>query len=111
MKRMFDFRENFKTQGKMQKQGTEISREDFEKHFKKTKEKITFTFGGWDGKSYEGQTRTGCIYRTDIEGYEDAKFIKVGKGVHFVDDNYDVLETATGKTHKGTWWALDVARA
>lgn len=29
---------------------TSISREDFERCFHKTKEKIRFTFGGWDGK-------------------------------------------------------------
>ena len=28
---------------------TAILREDFEAFFTKTKEKVTFTFGGWDG--------------------------------------------------------------
>lgn len=32
------------------------------KTFEKTNEKITFTFGGWDGKSYNGETRTSNVY-------------------------------------------------
>ena len=31
---------------------TAITREDFEKHFTKTREKVRFTFNGWDGASY-----------------------------------------------------------
>jgi hypothetical protein len=30
---------------------TAILREDFERHFTKTKEKVTFTFNGWDGNN------------------------------------------------------------
>ena len=58
---------------------TSITREAFEAHFTKTKESIRFTFNGWDGKSYDGEARNARVYRTDIEGFEDVKLIKVGK--------------------------------
>ncbi len=41
-----------------------ISRADFEACFTKTAESIEFTFGGWDGKSYGGETRKARILRT-----------------------------------------------
>ena len=41
---------------------TAISREDFEAFFTKTKEKVTFTFNGWDGKSYDGESRRASVY-------------------------------------------------
>lgn len=31
-------------------------------NFVETKEKVTFTFGGWDGKSYNGETRTQNVF-------------------------------------------------
>ena len=34
---------------------TAITRKDFEKHFTKTREKVRFTFNGWDGASYHGE--------------------------------------------------------
>ena len=36
---------------------TTITRAEFEAHFTKTRETVTFTFGGWDGKSYDGESR------------------------------------------------------
>ena len=60
---------------------TAITREDFESFFTKTKEKVTFTFGGWDGKSYDGESRRATVYRTTVKGYEDVRLIKVGKGL------------------------------
>ncbi len=67
---------------------TAITREDFETFFTKTKEKVTFTFNGWDGKSYDGESRTATVYRTTIEG----------------------LEKATGEYHKRASWLVDVKR-
>ncbi len=32
---------------------TAISREDFEQHFTKTREKVRFTFNGWDGNNVQ----------------------------------------------------------
>ena len=36
---------------------TTITRSEFEARFTKTRETVTFTFGGWDGKSYDGESR------------------------------------------------------
>ena len=85
---------------------TAISREDFESHFCKTAERITFTFNGWDGES-----RNGYVYRTTIEGYEDVRFIKVGKHLCYIDEDSYIIEKATGITHKEAEWLVDVKRA
>ena len=95
---------------KTQKYGTEISRADFEKTFYKTKERIEFTFGGWDGKSYDGESRGARIYRTKVDGLEHMRFVKVGRGLHMVRENSYLLEKATGKYHKKVCWIIDVAR-
>ncbi len=90
---------------------TAITREDFESLFCKTAERITFTFNGWDGKSYNGEIRTARVYRTTVEGYEDVRFIKVGKGLHYIDEDSDITEKATGIAHKEAEWLVDVKRA
>ena len=90
---------------------TSITREAFEAHFTKTKESIRFTFNGWDGKSYDGESRSAGVYRTDIEGYGDAKFIKVGKHLCYIDEESLVLEKATGEKHPEAEWLVEVLRA
>ena len=90
---------------------TAILREDFERFFTKTKEKVTFTFNGWDGKSYDGESRSARVYRTDLEGYENARFVKVGKHLHYIDEDSSVLEKATGEYHKEAEWLVDVLKA
>lgn len=90
---------------------TAITREDFESLFCKTAERITFTFNGWDGKSYDGESRSAKVYRTDLEGYEDARFVKVGKHLHYIDEDSSVLEKATGEYHKEAEWLVDVLKA
>ena len=87
---------------------TAITREDFEKYFTKTREKVRFTFHGWDGKSYDGESRNASVYRTNIQGYEDARFVKVGKGLHYIDEESMVLEKATGEKHPEASWLVDV---
>ena len=89
---------------------TAITREDFENFFTKTKEKVTFTFGGWDGKSYDGESRRATVYRTTVKGYEDVRLIKVGKGLHYIEEDTEVLEKATGEYHKRASWLVDVSR-
>lgn len=89
---------------------TAISREDFEANFHRTAERVTFSFNGWDGKSYDGETRTARVYRTTIKGYEDVRFIKVGKHLCYIDENSDILEKATGITHKEAEWLIEVQR-
>ncbi len=90
---------------------TAITREDFESLFCKTAERITFTFNGWDGKSYNGESRTARVYRTTVEGYEDVRFIKVGKGLHYIDEDSAVVEKATGERHPEAEWLVDVKKA
>ena len=90
---------------------TAISREDFENLFFKTVEHITFTFNGWDGKSYNGESRTACVYRTTMEGYEGVRFIKVGKHLHYIDEDSSVTEKTTGIAHKEAEWLIDIKRA
>ena len=106
MKSISEFRSYFE----LREFGTAITREDFEAHFRATKEKVTFTFNGWDGKSYDGESRTARIYRTNWEGCEDARFIKVGKGLHLIDEDSRVLEKATGEYHPEADWVLDILR-
>lgn len=94
----------------LQKNHTAITRKDFETHFTKTAESIRFTFNGWDGKSYNGESRNARVYRTDIPGYETARFVKVGKGLHYIDEDSRILEKATGEYHKETEWLVDILR-
>ena len=107
MKNIYTLRNAFK----LKNYSTAISRDDFETHFAKTKERIEFTFNGWDGRSYDGESRRAYIYRTDIEGYEDMRFIKVGKGLHYIDEDSSVLEKATGVYHKEAEWLVDILKA
>ena len=84
-----------------------ITKNDFEKLFVKTKEKIQFTFNGWDGKSYDGETRTASVLKTNIKGLENIKFIKVGKGIHYIGDRM-VLDKTTGTKNPEANWFVDV---
>ena len=70
---------------------TSITREAFEAHFFKTRESIRFTFNGWDGKSYDGESRNAKVIRTNLPGYEDEK--------------------ATGEQHPEASWLVEVERA
>lgn len=92
------------------KYNTAITREDFEAHFQPTKEKVVFTFQGWDGKSYDGESRKATVYRTDVKGYEGIRFIKVGKSIHYIEEDCMVMELATGVSHPRASWLVDVMR-
>ena len=107
MKNIYSLRNEFT----LREYNTAIAREDFEKHFTKTREKIRFTFGGWDGKSYDGESRSASVYRTDIRGYEDARFIKVGKHLHYIMEDEMRIEKATGEAHPEASWLVDVLTA
>ena len=89
---------------------TAISRADFEASFTKTDESIEFTFGGWDGKSYDGETRLATVYHSSVTGWSGLRFVKVGKGIHYVIEDSSVLEIATGECHKTVGWVADVMR-
>ena len=90
---------------------TAITREDFEAFFTKTKEKVTFTFNGWDGKSYDGESRRATVYRTSIKGFEDVRLIKVGKSLHYIMEDEMRVEKATGESHPEASWLVDVKKA
>ena len=90
---------------------TAITREEFEAHFTKTRESIRFTFNGWDGKSYDGESRNARVYRTDLPGYEEVKLIKVGKHLCYIDEESLVTEKATGEKHPKAEWLVEVERA
>ena len=90
---------------------TSITREDFEAHFTKTKESIRFTFNGWDGKSYDGESRIGRVYRTNHPGYEEVRLIKVGKHLCYIDEDRMITEKATGEHHPEASWLVEVERA
>ena len=102
MKNLYQMRNAFS----LREYNTAITRADFEAHFTKTRESIRFTFNGWDGES-----RKATVYRTDIEGYEDARFVKVGKHLHYIDEDSSILEKATGEYHKEAEWLVDVLKA
>lgn len=106
MKNLYQMRSAFS----LREYNTAITRADFEAHFTKTRESVRFTFNGWDGKSYDGESRIAKVYRTDLEGYEDARFIKVGKHLHYIDEDGSVLEKATGEYHKEAEWLVDVLK-
>lgn len=90
---------------------TSITRKEFEEFFTKTKEAICFTFNGWDGKSYDGESRNARVYRTSIPGYEEVRFIKVGKALCYIDEESKIIEKATGEAHPEAGWIMDVERA
>ena len=89
---------------------TAITREEFETHFYKTAERVTFTFNGWDGKSYDGESRTARVIRTRIAGYETVRFIKVGNHLCYIDEENLVTEKATGEKHPEAEWLVEVLR-
>ena len=106
MKNAYELRTHFF----LEDYNTAILREDFERFFTKTKEKVTFTFNGWDGKSYDGESRTARVYRTTVKGYEDVRFIKVGKHLCYIDEDSEIIEKATGVAHKEAEWLVEVQR-
>ena len=90
---------------------TTITRSEFEARFTKTREKVRFTFNGWDGKSYDGESRSASVYRTNVPGYESIRFIKVGKHLHYIMEDLMKVEKATGEAHPEVSWLVDVERA
>ena len=69
---IYQMRETFE----LKEYNTAITRADFEAHFTKTAESVQFTFNGWDGKSYDGESRKARVYRTSIKGYEKEETIE-----------------------------------
>ena len=111
MKNAFDLRDGFRSTLNTFDGHTKISQIDFAAHFRKTDERVVFTFDGWDGKSYDGETRRARVLRCDIDGFTKTQFIKVGMGVHAIIEGSSVIEKATGEAHPTVFWVIDVARA
>jgi hypothetical protein len=79
--------------------------------FIKTKEKMEVTFDGWDGKSYDGETRKMAVWTHPRFG--DKKFVNLARvggferidGTHYSIDAFFeitdemVIEKATGIAH------------
>ena len=107
MKNAYELRTHFF----LEDYNTAILRKDFERFFTKTKEKVTFTFNGWDGKSYDGESRRATVSRTSIKGFEDVRLVKVGKGLHYIDEDRMITEKATGESHPEASWLVNVKRA
>ena len=107
MKNIYQMRNEFT----LREYNTAITREDFERSFTKTHDKVRFTFQGWDGKSYDGESRNASVYRTAIKGFEDVRFTKVGKHVHYIEEDHMVVEKATGEAHPTASWLVDVLPA
>ena len=108
MKNAYEIRKHFGTIGDY---NTSIARDEFEQLFHKTEEKVAFTIGGWDGKSYDGESRTSRVYRTSYPGFEEIRFIKVGKHLHNIDEDDFRIEKATGESHPTASWVIDVRKA
>ena len=106
MMKAWQIRENFELIDRIA-----ISRRTFEELFTHTKERIEFTFNGWDGKSYDGESRSAKVYRTSLPGYENTRFVKVGKALCYIDEDSSILEKATGEYHKEAEWLVDVLRS
>ncbi len=104
---IYQMRETFE----LKEYNTAITRADFAAQFTKTTESGLVTFNGWDGKSYDGESRKARVYRTNIQGYENARFIKVGKALCYIDEDSLILEKATGESHPEAEWLVDVLKA
>ena len=107
MKNAYELRNHFF----LEDYNTSITRADFERVFTRPKEKVTFTLHGWDGKRYDGESRRATVYRTSIRGFEDVRLGKVGKGLHYIDEDNLVVEKATGQAHPEAEWLVDVKKA
>ena len=105
MMKAWQIRENFELIDRIA-----ISRRTFEELFTHTKERIEFTFNGWDGKSYNGESRVARVYRSNLPGYEDCIFVKVGKALHYIDTEYQVVNKLTGEAHPTAGWLVDVLK-
>ena len=95
----------------LKEHNTAITREESEGSCPRTRESVRFTFNGWDGKSYDGESRSAKVYRTSLPGYENTRFVKVGKALCYIDEDSSILEKATGEYHKEAEWLVDVLRS
>lgn len=106
MNKAYTIREHFKLLDR-----TAITRESFEQIFHRTQERIQFTLHGWDGpKSRNGETRFGYVYRANVPGFEDCRYIRYGKELLYIDDDRLVENKATGEYSPTARWIVDIRR-
>ena len=56
-------------------------------------------------------SRNAKVYRTNLPGFEAVRLIKVGKGLHYIDEERQITEKATGEKHPEASWLVDIERA
>ena len=54
--------------------------------------------------------RVARVYRSNLPGYEDCIFVKVGKALHYIDTEYQVVNKLTGEAHPTACWLVDVLK-
>ena len=57
------------------------------------------------------ESRNAKVFRTDIKGFENIRFIKVGKSLCYIYEESLVIEKATGEKHPEAEWFIDVLKA
>ena len=50
------------------------------------------------------------VYRTNIEGFDHVRFIKVGNHLCYIDEYSSILEKATGAYNPEAEWLVEVKR-
>ncbi len=85
--------------------GALIPKQAYEDHFRRTRTDITFTFAG-----HGGESKTSKIIRTDLPGFEDLKFVKVGRALYCIDEEDTVNDPETGEKVPTAKWIADVQR-
>lgn len=63
----------------------------------RTSDRVEFTLNGWDGKSYDGETRKSYVYLN--RHCDHMRFVRVGKN-YFKLTGQMVVEKATGIAHE-----------
>lgn len=66
---------------------------------------------GADQNGYRRLHEVSRLPIVGIKGFEGVRLVKVGKGLHYIDENSMVVEKATGQSHPEAEWLVDVKRA
>ena len=82
----------------MRKKYQKVSNEMF--GYRKTSEKVEITYGGWDGKSYNGEGKRTNVWVCDK--YPGKKFVHIRKTFSSIYENYkaDCFHEITDKKHR-----------
>lgn len=72
--------------------------------YKATKEKIEVTFGGWDGRSYEGEGRKLTVWTSDR--HPGVKFVKTANYGGTMHKVLDTKHELSGKIEVEYFWSI-----